>query len=212
MYIYHGYVIYEVYIPPPHTHAHAHTVSFVINTLFPPLRATLYADRVKPLLRCRVLQALRVSARCHPQNGVLGVHPSRGQNDGSRRMLNRDCKEYKGKQILRIVMVIVLWDSEGMLSVEFLTTGAAFNSDRYVQILTKLKVTNQKCSAKQKNESSPKPPYRPPEGRTPRTPLCGRRPAETWRVRGAPTLQQGVLRDRHTQSQAEVLIRKETLR
>ena len=99
-----------------------------------------------------------------------------------------------------------------MLSVEFLTTGAAFSSDRYVQILTKLKVTNQKCLAKQKNESSPKPPYRPSDFYLLGPPKDARRPAETWRVRGAPTLQQGVLRDRHTESQAEVLIRKENLR
>lgn len=53
-----------------------HQVSFIINTLFPPLRQTLYAAAI-----CRRVGALR-----RQQTDALGGHPS-----GSRKMLSRRC-------------------------------------------------------------------------------------------------------------------------
>ena len=40
-----------------------------------------------------------VSAGRYPKNGVFGVHTSGVQKDGSRRVLNRDCREDEGEQI-----------------------------------------------------------------------------------------------------------------
>jgi len=62
------------------------------------MRETLCATRIFPLLKRRTFHAHCVSARRLLQNGILGVHPSGGQEDGSRRVLNRDCREYKGEQ------------------------------------------------------------------------------------------------------------------
>lgn len=66
-----------------------HKGYFIINIAFPPLREKLYAGISRIV---RVLHVLCVSPRC-PQNGVLGLHPSGGQNYGSRMMLNRGCWE-----------------------------------------------------------------------------------------------------------------------
>lgn len=44
------------------------------------------------------LHATCVSARRRPQNGVTGVYPSGDQQDGSRRVLNRDCRGVWGEQ------------------------------------------------------------------------------------------------------------------
>jgi hypothetical protein len=44
---YHGYILHKVKI--------FHKVSFIINTLFPPLRQTLYAGRVKLFAEASVL-------------------------------------------------------------------------------------------------------------------------------------------------------------
>jgi len=59
----------------------SHKVSFIIKTLFPPLRATLYADRVKFFAEESALNARRVGFRRRPQNGVLGVHTHGSQKD-----------------------------------------------------------------------------------------------------------------------------------
>jgi hypothetical protein len=61
-----------------------HTVSIIINTLFPPFCETKYAGRV---------ELFAVSARRRRQNGGLGVHASGGQKHGSRMVLIQDCKE-----------------------------------------------------------------------------------------------------------------------
>jgi len=53
-----------------------HKVSFIINTLFPPLRQTLYAGRVKLFAEASELVTHAVSVRRRPQYGVLGAHPS----------------------------------------------------------------------------------------------------------------------------------------
>jgi hypothetical protein len=59
-----------------------HKVSFTIKTLFPPLRETLYAGRVKLFAEASVLNARRVGfRRRRPQNGVLGMH-----TDGSQKI------------------------------------------------------------------------------------------------------------------------------
>ena len=61
-------------------HLFLHKTSFIINTLFPTLRDTLYACHIK--LLAEVLELL-MQAPIRPQNGSLGVHPSGDQKDGS---------------------------------------------------------------------------------------------------------------------------------
>jgi hypothetical protein len=51
-----------------------HKVSFIVKTLFPSLRETLYAGRVKLFAAASVLNGRRVGFRRRPQNGVLGVN------------------------------------------------------------------------------------------------------------------------------------------
>jgi hypothetical protein len=63
-------------------------VSFIIHTVFPLLLETLYAGRVQLFAKALDLHARCVLAR-RPQNSALGVHPSWGQEDESRRLLNR---------------------------------------------------------------------------------------------------------------------------
>jgi hypothetical protein len=74
-------------------------VSFVINTLFPLVRETLYAGRVKLYAEASELLTHAVSARRRPKNGVFGVRTSGVQKGGSRRVLNRDCREVEGEKI-----------------------------------------------------------------------------------------------------------------
>jgi hypothetical protein len=76
-----------------------HKVFFIINALFPPLREALFAGRSKLCRSVETHQWRCVSARCRPQKkGILGVHPSGGPKNGSRRVLNRDCRENEGEQ------------------------------------------------------------------------------------------------------------------
>jgi len=58
-----------------------HKVSFIIKTLFPPLRETLYAGRVKLFAEASALKARCVGFRRRPQNGVFGVHTRGSQKD-----------------------------------------------------------------------------------------------------------------------------------
>jgi hypothetical protein len=57
-----------------------HKVFFIINTLFPPLRVTVYAGRLKLFAGA---SELFPHAACQlvivRKNGVLGEHPSGGQ-------------------------------------------------------------------------------------------------------------------------------------
>jgi hypothetical protein len=76
-----------------------HKVSVVINIIFPLVRETLYAGRIKLCAEASELLTHAVSARRRPKNGVFGVHTSGVQKGGSRRVLNRDCGEYEGEQI-----------------------------------------------------------------------------------------------------------------
>ena len=57
-----------------------HKVFFIINTLFPTLHVTFYARHTKLLVDA---SELLMHAVFRPQNGVLGVHPSGDQKDGS---------------------------------------------------------------------------------------------------------------------------------
>jgi len=114
---------------------------FIIKTLFLPLREMLYDDSVTLCWSVGALHAHCVSARLHPQDGALQVHPSPGQNVGSRTVLNRNCGEDKGEEM----QVAVFYgqshgksfgDREGILLVEFLERGATVDSERYVQTST----------------------------------------------------------------------------
>jgi hypothetical protein len=60
-------------------------MSFIIKTLSPPLRETLYASRAKLFADASKLLKLVCSGRRRPQNGVVGVHPSGAQKDRRRR-------------------------------------------------------------------------------------------------------------------------------
>jgi hypothetical protein len=83
-YIYHVYILYKVEIIFPQNLLHyQHTVSVFAS-------GAVYRS---PKTLCRSVGALHarcVSVRRRPQNGVLGVHPSGGQKDRSRRVLSRD--------------------------------------------------------------------------------------------------------------------------
>lgn len=70
-------------------------VFFIINTLFRPLLETLYTGPVKLFPEAPELftHARWILARRQPKNGVLGVHTSQGQEDGSQRFLNKDCRK-----------------------------------------------------------------------------------------------------------------------
>jgi len=59
------------------------------------MRETLCASRCAGV---EDFQAHCVSARRLSQNDVLGVHRSGGQEDGSRRVLHRNCRENEGEQ------------------------------------------------------------------------------------------------------------------
>jgi len=63
-----------------------HKMSFIIKTLFPPLRETLYASRVKLFAEASKLLMLVCSGRRRRrQNGVVGVQHSEAQKDRRRR-------------------------------------------------------------------------------------------------------------------------------
>jgi hypothetical protein len=63
-----------------------HKMSFIIKTLFPPLRETLHASRVKLFAEASKLLMLVCSGRRRRrQNGVVGVQPSGAQKDRRRR-------------------------------------------------------------------------------------------------------------------------------
>jgi hypothetical protein len=70
-----------------------HQVSFIINTLFPPLHQMLYASHIKifadtsELFIHTVFQLIRCV-----QNSILGMNLLEGQKDGSYRVLNWDCR------------------------------------------------------------------------------------------------------------------------
>jgi hypothetical protein len=73
IYIYHGCILYKVEIIFPQSILH--------YQLFAYLRETLYAGCVKLFDKAsRSLHARCISVRRRPQNGVLEVHPSGGQN------------------------------------------------------------------------------------------------------------------------------------
>ena len=109
------------------------------------------------------------------------------------------------------VTTSVLWDSAGVLFVEFLNRSTTVNLQRYVRTLKKLITTSCMITTDRGVQCSPSsalqspfcslrlPPFWPPAGRTPKTPFCRRRRAETAWIR-APTLQLGVLRNQHTES------------
>ena len=90
IYTYLGHSFYEVEI------IFFHKVCLIINA-FPPLCETLFAGCVKMFAETLELFMHAVSAH-HRQNGDLGVYPSGGQKAGSRRVLNRDCREDEGEQ------------------------------------------------------------------------------------------------------------------
>ena len=48
-------------------------------------------------------------------------------------------KKFKSQQSAGKVMVIVFWDSVGLILVDFMSKGATINSDVYINILKKLK-------------------------------------------------------------------------
>jgi hypothetical protein len=52
-----------------------------------------------------VLHTSCVSVRRLSHNGVIGVHPSGGQKDGSRRGLNRYCSEGSGEQSISLLQM-----------------------------------------------------------------------------------------------------------
>ena len=91
IYLYHGYIIYKIEIIFPHSLLH-------INTLFPPLRETLYAGRVKffaeesKLYKHAVFQLVvrnTASSECILQTA---------KKCGSQRVLNRSRREDDGHQ------------------------------------------------------------------------------------------------------------------
>ena len=70
-----------------------HKVSFIIETLFSPLRETLYAGRIN-LFAEAALRARCGGFRRRPRNSVLGVHLSGSQKDLSLSVINQDCPVY----------------------------------------------------------------------------------------------------------------------
>jgi hypothetical protein len=64
------------------------------------LRETLYDVLVKLFADWSEIFTHAVAARRRRlQNGVREAHPSGGQKDESRRVLNRDCREDEGEKI-----------------------------------------------------------------------------------------------------------------
>jgi hypothetical protein len=63
-----------------------------MNTLFTTFGETLYARHIEFFAEASELFMYTVSA-CHPQNGILGLHSTGSQKDGSHRVLNQNCRE-----------------------------------------------------------------------------------------------------------------------
>lgn len=70
---------------------------FPENLLFPNFRETFYAGHVKLFRSVGSLHARRVSARGLSQNGARGVHPTGGQKEDGRRLLNLKRRENEGE-------------------------------------------------------------------------------------------------------------------
>ena len=156
-----------------------------------------------------------------PKNGVLGVHTSGGQKEGSRIVLNRNSTEDKVQQIQDAgfcskVMASVFWARKEILLVEFLERGATNSSEWYVQNLKKknqnnaFEVFGQKARWFQPSflqswfRNRWLPSSWPCEVCAPRMPFFDWRRAEIQRVWRAPALQERVLRDQYRASQAKV--------
>ena len=96
IYIYHGLTLYKVEIIFPQ--------SLPLSTLFFRLcmrRSMPVAQNSLP--NVGALHARPVLARRRPE--VLGVHPSRGPKNGSRRVLNRDRREDEGEQSTPLIQL-----------------------------------------------------------------------------------------------------------
>jgi hypothetical protein len=91
-YIYHGYILYKVKIIFPRSLLHYQ------HTFYTFAWDAVCRSRITLCWGVGALHARCVSVRHRPQNGVLGVHPSGGRKDGSRRVLSRDCREDEGEQ------------------------------------------------------------------------------------------------------------------
>jgi hypothetical protein len=79
------------------------------NEIYIHLAYVLYAGRVKLLAKVSEPFIHTVSVRRLPQEGVLGVHPIRAQNDVSRRVLKRDCREVEREQSTQLLLVHPFW-------------------------------------------------------------------------------------------------------
>ena len=126
----------------------------------------MVADSVNLCWSVGALHALCVSARRHPQDGVLQVHPSRGQNVGSRAVLNRDCREGEGEEMQVADFCgqshgknfLGQWRNlvSGILGERCHSRFRAICAD-----IKEVKTTNSKGLAKQEDELSLHPPYSP---------------------------------------------------
>jgi len=75
-------------------------VSFVFNTIFRLVCETLHVGRINLYAgKSELLTHAVFQLDVFRKNGVFGVHPSAGLKCGSRRVLNRDCREDEGDQI-----------------------------------------------------------------------------------------------------------------
>jgi len=78
--------------------------SSIIHTLFFTFAWDAVCRSSKTLSwNVAALHATCVSARRRPQNGVTGVYPSGDQQDGSRRVLNRDCRGVWGEHCTSVL-------------------------------------------------------------------------------------------------------------
>jgi Transposase. len=110
----------------------SHKFSFVISTLLPPLRLALYAGRVKLFADAKEPYPHAVFHFVAFRKAALFRRPKRWHAKG-----DRDCRNDERRAVK--VVATVLWDSGGVLLVEFLKTGATLSSERYVQTRRKLK-------------------------------------------------------------------------
>ena len=124
------------------------------------------------------------------------------------------------RKLLRVKSWLATFcDNEGIFLGDFLKRGATIHSDLYLRTLKTLKCWIRSFSSQTGRRIKPPfflqsrfsnlrlPSFWDPEGCSPRTPFCGRRRAETQRAWRVLTLQQRVLRDRHTapHAKAEIL-------
>ena len=79
------------------------------NEIYIYLAYVVYAGRVNLLAKVSEPFSHTVSVRRLPQKGVLGVHPIRAQNDVSRRVLKRDCREGEREQSIQLLLVPPCW-------------------------------------------------------------------------------------------------------